>query len=285
MSNDTNTPTWVIDTTANSFEDDVFSQSSRLPVVVDFWAPWCAPCRQLGPLLEKLVREFAGRFVLVKANTDELPQIASQFQVQSIPSVFGVIGGEVVTYFAGALPERQVRDWIGELLRSGQVLEARNLEAHDLNAAVDRYREILQKSPQEAAAAIGLARSLMRLGHFDEAREVIAQLDKRGFLELEAEQLRAELELQACGTTDLEASRLAAETNPADLAARLNYAAALAGAQQYQQALEIALSLVAQGRDGIGESARQLMVNIFRVLPGDSELVQHYRRKLAILLF
>jgi putative thioredoxin len=285
MNNDEMTPRFAVETTANSFDDDVFAQSSRLPVVVDFWAPWCAPCRQLGPLLEKLAGEFAGRIVLVKANTDELPQIASQFQVQSIPSVFGVIGGDVVSFFAGALPERQVREWLGALLRSAQVLEARNFEAQDINAALDRYREILQQSPQEATAAIGLARCLIRLEQFEEAREVIAQMEKRGFLEPEAEQLRAGLELQAGGSTDLDASRTAAETNPADLAAQLNYAAVLAGTQQYQQALEIALSLVGQDRDGIGESARQLMVNIFRVLPGDSELVQHYRRKLAMLLF
>ena len=285
MSDDEKAFQWVISTTAKSFEDDVFGQSSRFPVVVDFWAPWCAPCRQLGPLLEKLAREFAGRFVLVKANTDEMPQIASQFQVQSIPSVFGVTGGEVVDFFAGALPERQLRAWLDGLLRSGRVLEAKNLEALDPSAAVEIYREILAESPQDSKATIGLARSLVRMERFDEACELIAGLEKRGFLEPEAEQLKAAVDLQASGATDLDACRRAAEANPSDFSARLKYAEALAGAQQYQQALDIALSLVELDRAGTGEAARQLMVNVFRVLPGESELVQQYRRKLAMLLF
>jgi putative thioredoxin len=285
MSNDGNTTQWVVNTASKSFEDDVFGQSSQIPVVVDFWAPWCAPCRQLGPLLEKLADEFAGRFVLVKANTDEMPQIASQFQVQSIPSVFGVVDGEVVNFFAGALPERQIREWLDQVLRSGRMLEARNIESIDPNAAAEIYRKILLESPQEARATIGLARSLVRMERFDEASELIAGLEKRGFLEPEAEQLKAALDLQASGATDLDVCRRAAEANPSDFAAQLKYAEALAGTQQYQQALDIALLLVELDRAGTGEAARQLMVNVFRVLPGESELVQQYRRKLAMLLF
>jgi putative thioredoxin len=205
---------WVVDATEKSFENDVFERSSQFPVVVDFWAPWCAPCRQLGPLLEKLADEFAGRFVLVKANTDEMPQIASQFQVQSIPSVFGVIDGEVVKFFAGALPERQLREWLDEVLRSGRMLEARNIESLDPNAAAEIYREILQESPQEASATIGLARSLVRMERFDEVRELIAGLEKRGFLEPEAEQLKAAVELHASGVADLDACRRDAQAGP-----------------------------------------------------------------------
>jgi putative thioredoxin len=171
------------------------------------------------------------------------------------------------------------------VLRSGRMLEARNIESIDPNAAAEIYRKILQESPQEARATIGLARVLVRLERCDEASELIAGLEKRGFLEPEAEQLKAAVDLQASGATDLDACRRAAEANPSDFAAQLKYAEALAGTQQYQQALDIALLLVELDRSGTGEAARQLMVNVFRVLPGESELVQQYRRKLAMLLF
>jgi len=286
MSNDHgNTAGWVVETTANRFETDVIERSRQLPVVVDFWAPWCAPCRMLGPVLERLAQECSGRFVLVKANTDEMPQIAAEFQVQSIPAVFGVIDGQVVDFFAGALPETHIRSWLDRLLQAGELVETESLEQTDPAGAAERYRRMLDDSPNNSVASIGLARCLVKLRRFDEARKLIERLEERGFLEPEAEQLKASLELESHQDIDLDSCRAAAEAAPDDLQARLTYAEALAGDHQYQAAMDIALTLVELDRHGVGEKARQLMVDIFRVLPGDSELVRDYRRKLAMLLF
>ena len=276
---------WIVATTAESFERDVFQRSLEVPVVVDFWAPWCGPCRAVGPILEKLAEQYAGRFVLVKADTDQLPEAAQQFQVQSIPAVFGVVAGEVVDFFAGALPETHVRTWLDRLLQGARLAEAQRWEATDPARAERDYREILAQQPQDAGALIGLGRLLVAQARDAEARSILTQLESRGFLEPEAEKLKAALELRDKGNIDVGALRQAVDSNPGDLGLRLQLAQALAGSGTYEEALEVCLSLVEQDRRGVGEQARQTMVDIFRVLPEGSELVNRYRRKLAMLLY
>ena len=284
MNSQSTTQTFVTETTAESFEHDVLERSREVPVVVDFWAPWCGPCRMLSPVLERLTAEYGGRFVLVKANTDQLPDAAAAFQVQSIPAVFGVTGGEVADAFAGALPEQQVRVWIDRLLSRHRLTAAAGREDSDPAGAAAAYRQLLEEWPNESRAAIGLARVLIRLQELDEARAVLEKLEERGFLEPEAEQLKADLDLQARECIDVDACRRAAENAPDDLAAQLKYAEALAGARQYEEALQRALSLVQRDRNGVGEPARQLMIDIFRVVD-ESELVSEYRRKLSMALY
>ncbi len=275
----------VVDTTAEFFVRDVFERSLDVPVVVDFWAAWCGPCRTLGPILEKLAEQYAGRFVLVKADTDQLQEAALQFQVQSIPAVFGVVAGEVVDFFAGALPETQIRTWLDRLLQRSQLAEAQRLEATDPQRAEQVYREILGQQPADATALIGLGRLLVSQQRDEEARAILQQLESRGFLEPEAEKLKAALGLRGQGHVDLGALRQAIEADPGNLELRLQLAQALAGSGVYEEAFEICLSLVEQDRHGVGERARQAMVDIFRVLPEGSELVHDYRRKLAMLLY
>ena len=279
------TSPWVISTTAATFDRDVFQRSQDVPVVVDFWAAWCGPCRVLSPILEKLAEEYAGRFVLVKADTDRLPEAALQFQVQSIPAVFGVVGGEVADFFAGALPESHVRTWLDRLLQGALVIEAQRLEATDPERAERKYRELLAQRPNDGGALCGLGRLLAQQKRDEEARAVLQQLESRGFLEPEAEKLKATLELRDKGDVDLAALRRAADANPENLELQLQLAQALAGRGVYEQALEICLALVERGRHGVGEQARQAMVDIFRVLPQGSDLVNDYRRKLAMLLY
>jgi len=275
----------VVDTTAETFERDVLERSFEAPVVVDFWASWCAPCRALGPLLEKFAEQYAGRFVLVKADTDQLQEAAMQFQVQSIPAVFGIVAGQVVDFFAGALPEPQVRAWLERLLQGARLVEAQRLEATDPQQAERIYREILEHQPQDAPAQLGLGRLLVAQQRTDEARAIVAQLESRGFLEPEAEKLKATLQLLDTGNVDLVALRQAAEAEPGNLELRLQLAQALAGKGEYEPAFEICLALVEQDRHGVGERARQAMVDMFRVLPEGSELVSDYRRQLAMLLY
>lgn len=276
---------WVIDTSNETFDDDVFQRSHDLAVVVDFWAEWCAPCRMLGPILEKLAAEYAGRFVLVRADSDRLREPAMRFRVQSIPAVFGVVDGEIVDAFTGTLPESQIRMWLDRLLSTSCLAQAGRLEETDPVQAEGKYREVLAESPNEASASIGLGRVLLAQDREDEARDVIRQLESRGFLEPEAEKLKAHLQLRDSSNIDVDSRREAAEANPNDLQAQLDLGEAVAGSGQHQEALDILLSLVERDRHGMGESARKMMLDVFRVLPDDSELVHQYRRKLSTVLY
>jgi putative thioredoxin len=276
---------WIVNATEETFERDVFQRSFEVPVVVDFWAAWCAPCRALGPVLEQLAQQYAGRFVLVKADTDQVQEAAIQFQVQSIPAVFGVIGGEVVDMFAGALPEPQVRIWLDGLLQGMQLIEAQRCEATEPERAEQIYREILDQQPQDANALIGLARLALAQDRVAEVEAILAQLESRGFLEPAAEKLKAALQLRDKANVSLEPLRQAVAADPANLELRLQLAQALAANAAYQEACEICLALVEQDRHGVGEQARQTMVDVLRVMPEDSDLVPTYRRQLAMLLY
>ena len=153
-----NANSWILNATRESFERDVFVSSHRTPVVVDFWAPWCAPCRMLTPVLENLAASYEGDLLLVKANCDELPEAASRFNVQGIPAVFAVVDGEIVDMFNGALPEGQLRQWFDRVQAIGSLAEARRLEADSPAAAESKYRVLAARSPNDAAARIGLVR-------------------------------------------------------------------------------------------------------------------------------
>jgi putative thioredoxin len=283
-----NTP-FVIEAVPETFERDVIERSADVPVVVDFWAEWCGPCRRLGPVLEKLAAEYGGKFLLVKADTETYPELAAGFGVRSIPAVFGLRDGRIVDQFVGLLPESSLRAFLDALLPSpaeALVIEGRKLEETDPDAAEAKYREALDLSPGEARAKIGLGRLDLARGRLDEARARIDDLERRGFLEPEAERLKAELVLkgQSQGGGDVASSRAAVAAAPDDLGLRHRLAEALAAAGQYEEALEICLNLVERDRKGVGEPARKTMLAIFQLLPDDSALVGDYRRRLSFVL-
>ena len=280
-----NNTRWITETSQEDFERNVFERSRNVPVIVDFWAAWCAPCRMLAPVLQQLAEEYQGRFVLVKANTEEVPEAALKFGVQAIPAVYAVHQGEVIDSFQGVLPSEQLRQWIDRLLRTTDLKNAELLEQRDPAQAEQFYRQVLQENPNESVAMVGLLRTLFAQNRPDDCRALLAQMEERGFLEPEAERLKASLDLQSKGVVDLASQRAKAQQNPNDLQAQLELAEALAGSQQYQEALDIALELVRKDRRGVGEKARQLMVEIFHVLTNDSELVSEYRRKLSTVLY
>jgi putative thioredoxin len=281
---------WILETTPETFDRDVIERSRQAPVVVDFWAAWCYPCRMLGPILEKLALESDGRFVLVKADVEQMPEIASSFGVQGIPAVFGVRDARIVDSFVGVLPEPQLRAWLDGLQPSPAeilVREATALQSRDPQAAIARYREALTHAPEDPGVKIALARLLLAQGQSAECRKLIDELADRGFLEPEAEQLQAELALKdaAGGVGKIEQVRSELAAAPQDKSLKFQLAEALIGAAQYQEALDLCLELVQADRHGVGEQARQLMINVFNALGAESELVRTYQRKLSTALY
>lgn len=281
---------WIVETQADRFQEDVLDRSKQVPVVVDFWAPWCGPCRMLGPILERLAEEYGGRFVLVKANTDEMPEIAMAFGVEVVPMVFALRNGAVVDHFRGVLPEAEVRAWLERVLPSEAELltaQARHLERTDPQAAEDTYRKVLERSPNAVSAKVGLARTVLARGRLDEARQIIEELAQVGALDAEGERLQAEIHLrsQSAQPGGVEAARAAAAANPENLDLQFQLAQALAAAGQHAEAMEICLAIIQRDRRGLGEKARELMVHLFHLLGPDSELTSTYRRKLALALY
>src|SRR5579859_1444133 len=171
---------WIIDGTEQTFDQEVIARSQELPVIVDFWAPWCAPCKELGPILERLATESAGQFLLVKVDVDQQPGLAQAFGIRSIPHVFALRQGQLVDQFQGALPEAQIRQWLAQFQPSPAELlvqEARKLEQEDVAAAEAKYREALELAPQDDKIRIELARMLLKQHRNADAREIITKLE------------------------------------------------------------------------------------------------------------
>jgi putative thioredoxin len=281
---------WVVDVTTSSFPVEVLDRSRTAPVVVDFWAPWCGPCKILAPVLESLAAEYGGRFRLAKVNTEENHQLAYEFGVQSIPYVVAIRDGAMVDAFRGALPEPQVRQWIERILPSpAETLcrEAAALEESDPAGAQSRLRQALELQPELPAARIALARVLLRTGQTDEARSLLEALERRGFLEAEAQRVKAELEVVSVARESggVEAARASAAANPDELGLQVRLAEALAAARQFREALDVCLGVIQRDKLGVGVQAKDAMLSILNLASDDAELAGEYRRKLASALY
>lgn len=281
---------WIIEGTEQNFEQEVITRSQELPVIVDFWATWCGPCKELGPILERIATENAGQFLLVKVDVDQQPRVAQAFGVQSIPHVFALRNGQLVDQFQGALPEDQVRQWLTQFQPSPAELllqEARRLEQEDTAEAEAKYLEALELSPQDDRIRIELARMLLKQHRNADTREIINKLEARGYLEPEAENIKAELDLRtaAAEAGGVAECRAALASNPNDPNLQLKLAESLGAAQQFQEALDLCLAVV-QGTTGdLRNEARTTMVNLFHMLGAEADLTKTYRRKLATALY
>jgi putative thioredoxin len=281
---------WISETTTPHFEADVIRASIDRPVVVDFWAPWCGPCRQLTPVLEKLATELGGRFQLVKVNIDDNPEIAEAFGVQSIPYVVALRDGRPVSEFVGVHPEEKLREWLNSLLPSKAeelVKKGRELEASDPKGALAAFRDAAALDPENDVIKIALARVMLKLNLDDDSRKIIADLETRGYLEPEAERVKSELELRAAAAEagPLDEARKAAAAAPADLNLQLKLADALAAVNRQEESLQILLDIIRKDKSGVGVEAKNTMVRIFDTLGAGSDLVGTYRRKLATALY
>ena len=277
----------VLEVTAETFEQDVLEASKQAPVVVDFWAPWCAPCRALGPVLEKLAAEYGGRFRLAKVNTEENGELAQAFNVRSIPDVRAFRGGRQVDQFMGALPERQVRAFIEDLVPSPAELEwlraAELRAAGDPDAATAALRKALELNPQLHLARIDLAEVLMETGRHEEASTHLDGVPDDPDWDARVAALKQAVAFTRAGGSESELSaRVTAD--PADLEARLALAGALAARKAWRGALDQLLEIVRRDKSWRDGEARKQMIAIFN-LAGDEDLVGEYRRKLASVLF
>ncbi len=282
---------FVFDVKTATFQQDVIERSLKVPVVLDLWAPWCGPCKQLTPILEKLTAEYNGRFVLGKVNTEEEQQIAAAFRVQSIPFVVAFVNGQPVDQFMGLLPEPQIREWLDALMPSPAQLLLQDglaLEETDPRGAESKYREALQLEPDADMIRTRIAKVLLLQNRFDECRSVLDELKKKN-VDLDPDSARIESELDvrqaALETGGVDQARAAAEADPNNVSAQISYADALAAAQQHRKALELLLGLVERDKLGAGVEAKTTMLKIFDMLGPASELTSEFRRKLSTALY
>ena len=284
----------IKNTTTKDFLRDVIEASREVPVLVDFWAPWCGPCRQLTPILEKAVRAAKGAVRLVKLNIDEHPQIPGQMGVQSIPAVFAFQDGRPVDGFMGALPESRVNDFIARLIGDSAGDTAADLEAAeaalsagDVNSAAQLFGEVLQKDRENAQALAGLAKCYIKTGDLVRAEQTLALVPPAKVDSSPVASARAALELarKTPAAGDIETLRAKLAADPKDPQARFDLALALNAKGDRSGALDELLAVVAKNRSWNDDAARKQLLQLFDAWgPADPSTIAG-RQRLSSLLF
>jgi putative thioredoxin len=285
----------IKDTTTQTFVKDVIEESRRQPVLVDFWAPWCEPCKQLTPVLEKVVKAAKGKVKLVKMDIDKHPSVAGQLGIQSIPAVIAFVNGQPADGFMGALPEAQVVAFLERLTRDKIGGEVKDLLAGadaalakgDATGAADIYAQVLAEDSTNAAALAGLVRCYVQTGALDQARQTLAMIPKDKENDAAVAAARAALELADQAKTlgpvaDLE-QKVAA--NPLDHQARFDLALALNGKGRRQDALEQLITIVKRDRKWNDDGARKQLVQFFDAWGPTDEATIEGRKRLSSILF
>ncbi len=276
----------ALDVGVADFNRNVVEESRQRPVVVDFWAPWCGPCKVLKPLLEKLAAEYGGKFLLAKINSDENQALAARYGVRGIPSVKAFVDGEVVDEFSGALPEGEVRTFLDRLVPSpvdelrGQADAAR--VAGDLPGALQRLAEASKLDPAHVGVRLDAAEIMLDLNENEEARRLLENVADAA--DPRAAQLRARLQFAGAAGEDVAALRARVAADGSDLDARLKLATVLVAAGQYEPAMDELLEIVRRDRTFGDDIGRKTLLSVFDLL-GGGEVVSRYRRMLASALY
>jgi putative thioredoxin len=285
----------VKDGSDQGFMADVIEASREAPVIVDFWAPWCGPCKTLGPPLEKAVRAAGGKVKLVKINIDEHPGVAGQLGVKSIPAVYAFDKGRPVDGFMGAIPESQIKLFVGRLAGAGEEEDVEalisqaeeSLAMSDIGGAAQSYASALQVDPTNAKAIAGMARIYLTTGDAEQARAVLDLAPPEKANDPAIAGVRAALDLaasapQAADTGDL---ALKVANDPNDLQARFELAEALAARGDLQSASDHLLAIIERKRDWNEDAARLQLLKIFEAAGPMSDVAKQGRRKLSAILF
>jgi len=277
------------------FMADVIEASRQQPVVVDFWAPWCGPCRTLGPMLEKGVRAAGGKVRMVKINIDEHPGVAGQLGVRSIPAVYAFDKGRPVDGFMGAVPESQIKLFLDRLTgaTSGEdvsaLLEqaAESISLNDVGGAAQSYMAVLQIDPANTKAIAGMARIAVSAGELDEARAILDMVPEEKRNDAEIQGVRAALELAGKPVAADAANELGLKvaTHPDDLQARFDLAEALSARGDLEAAAEQLLAIIERNREWNEGAARTQLLKIFDAAGPASDVAKQGRRKLSAILF
>ncbi len=292
----------IKDTDTRAFKIDVIDESMKVPVIVDFWAPWCGPCKQLGPLLERLVKAARGAVKLVKLNVDENQQLAAQFRIQSIPAVYAFKGGRPVDGFVGALPESQLKAFIDRLVRGAGaagpapgdgaadqalVTAKEALKTGDAATAASLFARILDEDPENATAKLGLARAAVALGEVEQAKAMVTELpaDARKGADYDAVQAALDLAQRAKKAGNLGELEDKIARNANDHQARYDMAMGLYAGGHAEAAIEHLLEIVRRSRTWNEDSARKELVKIFDALGPTHALTLKGRRSLSSILF
>ena len=285
----------VKDTTTQSFKKDVIDESRRQPVLVDFWAPWCGPCKQLTPLLEKTVRAAKGKVKLCKMNIDEHPAIAGQMGVQSIPAVIAFVNGQPADGFLGALPEGQVTAFLERLTQGGlggeelDLLKAADaaLVEGDASGAAQIYAQVLAQDAANIHALAGLARCYIETGALDQAKQTIAMVPASKHNEAPVAAARAALEIaeQAAALGPIADLEKRVAENPLDHQARFDLALALNAKGRRIETVDHLIDIVRRDRKWNDDGARKQLVQLFEAWGPTDEATVAGRRRLSSILF
>lgn len=277
-----------IEVTQSTFAEQVIEASRKVPVLVDFWAPWCGPCRALTPVLERLADEYQGKFILAKVNTEENPALAMEYGIRGIPNVKAFVGGQMVGEFIGALPEHDVRRFLQRFLPSASdQLRQSAIAAFNQGQreqALSLLEQALQQDPRNELAQADKAEVLLALGRTQDAEQILEGLSPAARRDDRIARLIARTRFKdgAAGRTAELRRRI--EQDPQDLQARLDLAQALVAKNDYESALDQLLEVVQRDRSFRGGEGRASMLSVFDLLGRDHPLVGRYRRLLASAL-